>query len=475
MLRLLLVLSMLSGVGLVAVALPATDEEQQLQAVVGIALEGTQASERVFSAEHPVFAANPKNDAAVSQALPNEPATVFPPGSVLFAEAKGERRSVPRRIDHQNEQRSADTKLRSIDPNQKTGYLSELASKAYDFNGSPAAAVDPARLSGREGEQYETTVRSEVIANRVERAVPQRERRNLARQLQRLLRQAGCYQGRIDGIWGRKSRRAVERFAEITNADWLMERPSGRLLDALNSFDGRVCPQNCGRDQVLDNTGRCIEPTRIASIEGGVSEARKTTKAAKRRKLAASVARAPKPNGLPRRTLKTKKKRITARRQTNAPTVAATRQRQPNVAKERTRPAPRTNRKKPSARDLALAAAPAKIAKGAKQAARKQAKRRATRAKQVARRDRARAKRKARIRRVALRQTSTRRVVYARRVAIRRAAARRAQRRYWRRNRYGLGANRYRQRRLRSSRLRRAYRASARRRWIRKAFALGRN
>jgi len=54
------------------------------------------------------------------------------------------------------------------------------------------------------------------------------------------LRRVGCYDAKIDGKWGRKSKAAVEAFGERTGGDW-SGKPRAELIVALRGFPAGHC------------------------------------------------------------------------------------------------------------------------------------------------------------------------------------------------------------------------------------------
>lgn len=96
----------------------------------------------------------------------------------------------------------------------------------------------------------------------------------LTRALQAGLSRTGCYGGRIDGVWGDQSRKAVSEFARHASLDVPGTEPSQDLLRAIRPFDKRVCPLSCDArheakgdqcvlkicagGQVLSRSGTCV-------------------------------------------------------------------------------------------------------------------------------------------------------------------------------------------------------------------------
>jgi hypothetical protein len=64
---------------------------------------------------------------------------------------------------------------------------------------------------------------------------------DLATAAQQELTRLGCYEGEIDGKWGRKSRAAADNFNEHTGANFESGDPSQELLAALRTAPEKAC------------------------------------------------------------------------------------------------------------------------------------------------------------------------------------------------------------------------------------------
>jgi Caspase domain len=103
----------------------------------------------------------------------------------------------------------------------------------------------------------------------------------LARDTQTELKRLGCYEGAIDGIWGKGSQKALSSFAEHSGKAVDTSVPTLGLLDALRPMTKRVCPLECGpkylvvnetcqmktcpSGQILSSQGVCVERTTTAT------------------------------------------------------------------------------------------------------------------------------------------------------------------------------------------------------------------
>ncbi len=64
----------------------------------------------------------------------------------------------------------------------------------------------------------------------------------LKEKIQTALKQAGCYEGRVDGIWGPATQSALQRFAESHGKDLASLTPTEANLQAVLSVEGLACP-----------------------------------------------------------------------------------------------------------------------------------------------------------------------------------------------------------------------------------------
>lgn len=83
---------------------------------------------------------------------------------------------------------------------------------------------------------------------------------DLPRNLQSALTDVGCDPGPIDGVWGRRSQRALDNFAQHASIVLPEEPISADTLNVLEGYDERVCPLVCGRREIERN-GRCVTKT----------------------------------------------------------------------------------------------------------------------------------------------------------------------------------------------------------------------
>ncbi len=76
---------------------------------------------------------------------------------------------------------------------------------------------------------------------------------DLAAAAQRELAKLGCYNAKVDGVWGRQSRAAVAAFNERIVGSW-SDEPSRELISALRTAPAGLCKQTCSNDA---NGGQC--------------------------------------------------------------------------------------------------------------------------------------------------------------------------------------------------------------------------
>ncbi|MFZ1814276.1 MAG: caspase family protein [Rhizobiaceae bacterium] len=74
--------------------------------------------------------------------------------------------------------------------------------------------------------------------------------------IQRELNRLGCDVGSADGIWGNKSREALQSFADESHRKLASLEPTQAVIDMLNDADGRVCPLVC-RSGFVEKDGQC--------------------------------------------------------------------------------------------------------------------------------------------------------------------------------------------------------------------------
>jgi hypothetical protein len=89
-------------------------------------------------------------------------------------------------------------------------------------------------------------------------------RYELARDLQRELKRAGCYGGTISGVWTAATKRAMSAFLERANASLPVKDPDFILLSLVQSHDEIACTEACPSGQTMDRAGRCMPNAVVA-------------------------------------------------------------------------------------------------------------------------------------------------------------------------------------------------------------------
>lgn len=105
--------------------------------------------------------------------------------------------------------------------------------------------------------------------------------KELARSVQVELNRLGCNAGSPDGIWGRGSRSAAERFSRHSNLTLASVEPNADFLRKLREFETRVCPlvcrptenrvgdtcvaKTCPAGQKLSSKGACYTPQKTTT------------------------------------------------------------------------------------------------------------------------------------------------------------------------------------------------------------------
>ncbi len=92
------------------------------------------------------------------------------------------------------------------------------------------------------------------------------DREKLARDLQRELKRVGCDSGTPDGKWGARARSALTEYSKRTKVALGTDEPSPAALDAVTGQKGRVCPLDCG-DNEVERGGRCVTKPRSRTVD----------------------------------------------------------------------------------------------------------------------------------------------------------------------------------------------------------------
>ncbi|MGH1350459.1 MAG: caspase family protein [Methyloligellaceae bacterium] len=75
--------------------------------------------------------------------------------------------------------------------------------------------------------------------------------------MQKKLASFSCYSGRIDGIWGRRSKRAVRKFRKRVKVAGLTTQPDLELFKVVARYEGPVCGRACADGKRKGRDGQC--------------------------------------------------------------------------------------------------------------------------------------------------------------------------------------------------------------------------
>ncbi len=105
--------------------------------------------------------------------------------------------------------------------------------------------------------------------------------REITRQIQSELNRIGCVAGSADGLWGKKSLRAVGAYAKYAKIKLATLQPTPELLEQLQTYTSRICPaprkivrkatKSCKPGQKISRGGNCFWPKvkGVASCQPG--------------------------------------------------------------------------------------------------------------------------------------------------------------------------------------------------------------
>jgi hypothetical protein len=125
----------------------------------------------------------------------------------------------------------------------------------------------PAPTSQQPVQPWTTIVSAEPSRGAVLRSAEPgdaRTRFELARDLQRELKRAGCYWGEITGAWSPATKRAMTAFMDRANATLPVGAPDYILLSLVESHSEISCSAACPSGQMMDQAGRCVPNAVIA-------------------------------------------------------------------------------------------------------------------------------------------------------------------------------------------------------------------
>lgn len=71
---------------------------------------------------------------------------------------------------------------------------------------------------------------------------------SVVRAVQQQLKRAGCYSGRVNGVWSPATRKAMAAFTSVVNASLPVNRADPVLLVLIESNPGASCTRDCAKD-----------------------------------------------------------------------------------------------------------------------------------------------------------------------------------------------------------------------------------
>ncbi len=117
--------------------------------------------------------------------------------------------------------------------------------------------------------------------------------RELMLGVQQELDRLGCKPGKPDGVWGRKSKRALDAYARHAGVTFANLDPSIDMLNDLKSKTGRVCPLVCGPRYTVKGQvcvlkrcpkGQKLRSSGVCSVQKAKSARRSKTESSRRKK-----------------------------------------------------------------------------------------------------------------------------------------------------------------------------------------------
>jgi uncharacterized caspase-like protein len=80
----------------------------------------------------------------------------------------------------------------------------------------------------------------------------------LVLEIKKELKRVGCYSGKIDDNWkSPETKQSLAKFAKVANLAKVPDEPDARFLNSVSSQITRVCPIECGKNEVESN-GKCV-------------------------------------------------------------------------------------------------------------------------------------------------------------------------------------------------------------------------
>jgi uncharacterized caspase-like protein len=118
-------------------------------------------------------------------------------------------------------------------------------------------AEEAATTEGETKLAEETKVASLATEEPARSVEPEFDRREVARGIQQELQRLGCSAGKVDGLWGDKSVRALDSLSRSAGIKLVSADPKPELLDQLRDHKGKGCAVICSAKETVKN-GRCV-------------------------------------------------------------------------------------------------------------------------------------------------------------------------------------------------------------------------
>ena len=87
--------------------------------------------------------------------------------------------------------------------------------------------------------------------------IPESDRESIAHALQRELKRVSCYNGRIDGLWGKSSQNALRAFNAQAGTSFNINTPSEEALLNIQRHEPAFCGLVCSTGERVES-GKCI-------------------------------------------------------------------------------------------------------------------------------------------------------------------------------------------------------------------------
>ncbi len=180
------------------------------------------------------------------------------------------------------ERRAAEEKARQEQDRQRAAEAEAAARLIEERRREEARQRRDAERAAEEAQRAEeqsrqAEARRQAEADDAAKRSAEAARLTLVRSIQTELARVGCDPGPADGEWGPRAREALMKFGRHANVALETDAPTDAILQQIVARTGRVCPLQCGPEQVASGD-RCVQrPARRPATSGGPapSEARR--------------------------------------------------------------------------------------------------------------------------------------------------------------------------------------------------------